>query len=189
MREEDEILGVSDGISTQGTATPNAKDPTIHPKEDNQHDVFESGRDDSNNIDSVVDEKELDTKEDLAGHTEPAIEEDEENVLGTDVKSQPDKPDDSAASSDVELEREINQLFLGSNGEKTRAHESEQGKPKIGAAKAKRQKRAEKQAALEAEGKAPPRSRGNRKVYDPSAAMQKARGETVTSGRKTVKKK
>jgi hypothetical protein len=187
MREEDEILGVSDEISTRGTATPNAKDPTIDPEEDSQQDLFENGRV-SDNIDSVFDEKEPDTKANLAGHTERATEEeDESNASDDDVKPQPEKADTAVASSDVELEREINQLFLGSKGEKT--HGSEEGKPKIGAAKAKRRKRAEKQAALEAEGKAPSKSRGNRKVYDPSAAMQKARGETVTTGRKSVKKK
>ena len=95
---------------------------------------------------------------------------------------------DPNEGSEAELERGLDNLYLG-RGKKDRRQPHIDIKPKIGAAKAKRQKRAEKVATLEAEGKLPPKPSKSRKPIDPSAAIQKARGETATSGRKQAKKK
>jgi hypothetical protein len=177
MREEDETLGFSDAMSTQGTATPNpnAIDESVIDQDDelpNDEVSSETGH-------SIPEIEIPDTGE--TPQPAPAIPQKEE----TDFNPL-DERDNAGGNSDIELERELNQLFLGGKADKPIM--ADEGKPKMGAAKAKRQKRAEKQAALEAEGKAPPKSRTNRKQYDPSSAIQKARGETVTTGKKTKKK-
>ena len=182
MREEDEKLGVSDGMSTEGTETPNpipagesfdvdVEDQPELSEEDEPQTKNEVPHNNAKVSDSNRDSKAEDAQVDLTSTTN-----------GPELVDQED--------SDAELEDELDKLFLGTGRSKSgHTQPSNADKPKIGAAKAKRQKRAEKQAALEAEGKAPPKSRKNRKHYNPSAAMQKARGETVTTGKKVSKKK
>ena len=197
MREEDETLGVSDGISTHGTGTPSRKEAETFDDKSlkaNEHDDFAINAVSPDIVDSLSAANELSDIEEvnLRGQSESIIPEKDENKEPVSaLKLSPDGTTDTVADSDVELEHELNQLFLGTpRGAKAeQPHGSNEGKPKVGAAKAKRQKRAEKQAAMEAEGKAPPKPRGSRKTYDPSVAIQKARGETATTGRKTVKKK
>jgi DnaJ homolog subfamily A member 5 len=199
MREEDFALGVSDGVSTAGTATPN-----IHKNRDSfdiDPDVTEELEEERNFVD--LDETALEKEETLEHEkTHPAektaIEQEEglkNSISNTAATSTPpeSKPqttatDENSASdtdSEVSLERDLDALFLGKKDHPQPP--SQDQKPKIGAAKAKRQKKAEKLAALEAEGKIPPKRKA-RQVYDPVAAMQKARGETVTTGRKGKKK-
>jgi len=198
MRAEDFALGVSDGVSTAGTATPNLKhngdsydaDETNEEEDVHQDFVY---------LDEIVDEEEpVDSKEksteDVAEKTLVDGAEEElpsEKPDETHEKQTPPNPvptDDESSPSDSEalLEKELDALLLGSHKDRTQPS-SQETKPKMGAAKAKRQKKAEKLAALEAEGKAP-QNRKQRKAYDPVAAMQKARGETVTTGRKGKKK-
>ena len=192
MREEDESLGVSDGISTHGSATPIAKDVELSPgieatsPQVNEYDIAPTVSSksqvkrlqhtkevSSQDVDGLESSKNTDTDEDH----------DPENIK-VNPKSQPNVDEDS----EVKLERELDKLFLGT-GRTKESMQFQEGKPKIGAAKAKRQKKAEKQASLEAEGKLPPKPLKNRKPYDPSASMQKARGETVATGRRNTKKK
>lgn len=198
MRAEDFALGVSDGVSTAGTATPNLR------HNGDSYDVNETNEEEDVHqdfvyLDEIVDEEEpIDSKEksteDVA---EKTLVDDGEEDLPSDKpdetleKQTPPNPiptDDESSASDSEtlLEKELDALLLGSHKDRTQPS-SQETKPKIGAAKAKRQKKAEKLAALEAEGKAP-QNRKQRKAYDPVAAMQKARGETVTTGRKGKKK-
>ena len=119
------------------------------------------------------------------------LQNDPENSVEKEAKRSPaesDHPEEQPdADSEVELEHELDNLLLGGNRRsKSREPASHNDKPKIGAAKAKRQKKADKLAALEAEGKTPTKSRKSH-IPNPTAAMQKARGETATTGRKVVK--
>jgi hypothetical protein len=175
MREEDEILGFSDGISTQETETPSTHDA------DSLKDAATGAA--VSGIDNPADNERLDSENKHHDTQLEPFEEEGNNIPDTIHNQLPDEN----RRSDAELERELNQLFLGTRNDRTNG--ASEGKQKLGAAKAKRQKRAEKQAVLEAEGKGPSKSKGPRKAYDPSAAIQKARGETVTTGRKSVKKK
>jgi molecular chaperone DnaK (HSP70) len=193
MREEDENLGVSDTISTHGTATPDAN--VARKSADAEPPHPEGAPDiDNDNVETNVQETEhtlrpsqerLDGQEiddtDSETHTDA-----DNNTKQTEVRDQSNQMEEA---SDVELERELDKLYLGPGHPKNDHPQlSAEGKPKIGAAKAKRQKRAEKQAALEAEDKSPQKPRKNRKPFDPSAAVQKARGETVTTGKRAKKK-
>ena len=192
MREQDESLGVSDGTSTHGNATPTAKHAESLP--DIKSTISEI---DENGV-APADPSELEVKrsrytKEVASHQDDNLEydknidfyeENDHNNIEVNSKSQTTVDKDS----EIELERELHRLFLGNGWTKKEPGLSKDSKPKIGAAKAKRQKKAEKQAALEAEGKLPPKPLKNRKPYDPSAAMQKARGETVVTGRRNTKK-
>jgi hypothetical protein len=189
MREQDEELGVSDGISTQGTATPIPKE--VEQPSDIEPTILEG---DESSISSPV----LSTWEKVKPRTTDdghEVEFSDSDRPQPDVKDGEVDDDDKSLknvgdNSEFGLEDELDKLFLAAGRtKKERLPLSNDTKPKIGAAKAKRQKKAEKQAALEAEGKLPPKSHKNRKPYDPSAAIQKARGETVTTGRKSAKKK
>jgi hypothetical protein len=198
MRAEDFALGVSDGVSTAGTATPNLK------HNGDSHDVDETDEEEDVHqdfvyLDEIVDEEEpVDSKEkstedvaektlvDGAEEELPSDKPDETLEKQTPPKPVPTDDESSASDSEALLEKELDALLLGSHKDRTQPS-SQETKPKIGAAKAKRQKKAEKLAALESEGKAP-QNRKQRKAYDPVAAMQKARGETVTTGRKGKKK-
>jgi hypothetical protein len=102
--------------------------------------------------------------------------------------SSADIEDESGLDSVVEIELELDKLLLGQNRPKKNQLATGNGTPKIGAAKAKRIKRAEKQAGLETEGKGTSKPRKTNKPFDPSAAIQKARGETVTTGKRISKK-
>jgi hypothetical protein len=185
MREEDENLGVSDTISTHGTATPDAN--VARKSADAEPARPEGARDiDNDNVEALrpsqerMDGQEIDDT-DSETHTDV-----DNNTKHTEVRDQSNHMEEA---SDVELERELDKLYLGPGHPKNEHPQlSAEGKSKIGAAKAKRQKRAEKQAALEAEGKSPQKPRKNRKPFDPSAAVQKARGETVTTGKRAKKK-
>ena len=194
MREEDFALGVSDGVSTVGTATPNIK-----------HDGDGDG-DAEKDLDAQEDLEHLDEHDDEEIPVEseeiskdptppkPTVENDKEDSQPEKLQKTPDQEDPSrpaakekdsdASDTEASLEKELDALFLGANKDHPHPQDTT---PKIGAAKAKRQKRAEKLAALEAEGKAPSK-RKQRKPFDPVAAMQKARGETVTTGKKGKKK-
>lgn len=186
MREQDEELGVSGTFSTPGTATPIPNDveqsseikPTVLEVEESRP---PSNTTPSNlETDKPRNSKQLHEIESLDSDNQADT--DDDNVE-KDPKLQKEVDEDSG----VELERELDKLFLGTK--KDRPPPSNDTKPKIGAAKAKRQKKAEKQAALEADGKSSPKPHKNRKPYDPSAAIQKARGETVATGRRPTKKK
>ena len=194
MREEDFALGVSDGVSTAGTATPNI--PKNRDSFDIDPDFAEELEEEQEFVylDETVPEEEITTgtEENPLG---PIIQQPKEDATNPSPDPSPKAPpqnpshaaaetDSSASESEASLEKELDALFLG---KKDRQQPTQDPKPKLGAAKAKRQKKAEKLAALEAEGKAPPKRKA-RKVYDPVAAMQKARGETVTTGRKGKKK-
>jgi hypothetical protein len=197
MREQDETLGVSNGISTLGTTTPvpnhaeqssevaatiieaseNDASPPAPPT--SEYVKSQATEDPSSNGDA---EGSLPGKN--ADADAPADDDDD------DINSKIQKDVDSDSDSNIELEHELDKLFLGTGRtKKDRIQSTNDTKPKLGAAKAKRQKKAEKQAALEAEGKLLPKPLKNRKPYDPKAAMQKARGETVDAGRRTQKKK
>jgi len=198
MRAEDFALGVSDGVSTAGTATPNLK------HNGDSYDVDETNEEEDVHqdfvyLDEIVDKEEpVDSKEKstedgaektlVDGGEEELPSEKPDETLEKQTPPNPFPTDDESSASDSEtlLEKELDALLLGSHKDRTQPS-SQETKPKIGAAKAKRQKKAEKLAALEAEGKAP-QNRKQRKAYDPVAAMQKARGETVTTGRKGKKK-
>jgi DnaJ family protein A protein 5 len=201
MREEDFALGVSDGVSTAGTATPNIKqrgdsfDLDVSEEEEaaETHQDFVY-LDEVINEDQPVDSAETLQEpkpeetpiQDAQDEISPAKPQDPADKDSLPNPTPTDKDDSSASDSEASLEKELDALFLGSKDRAPRPH-SQDSKPKIGAAKAKRQKKAEKLAALEAEGKAPPKGK-QRKAYDPVAAMQKARGETVTTGKKGKKK-
>lgn len=181
MRMEDEAFNVSDGLSTPGTATPVAE-----PHESENR---------STNMEN-----------DLNGEGHECRDQRQENVASTNSNPQstieiqdPASPPGSTKSesdneasvdSDKELEQELADLLIGSGkGKKGREEASHDGQKKIGAAKAKRQKKAEKLAALEAEGNAPAKPRKGKKIYDSTVAMQKARGETAKTGKKASKRK
>jgi hypothetical protein len=185
MREEDFALGVSDGMSTVGTATPVAKDENkVEEPEGIEIDLDE----DPIIVDEARNVKEESEPEEVLVPSAAAVEDGIEtsNEDEHDEKETGTKSDDTSKDSDEDLEKGIEDLLL--DGKKPRTQAAQEAKPKIGAAKAKRLKRAEKQAALEAEGKAPPKNRKPRKPYDPAAAIQKARGETVSTGKKGGKK-
>ena len=193
MRGEDESLGISDGVSTQGNATPIAKDVDLSPGievsalEVDDVDMAPSAPSKSvaktPQCTKEVSSQDVDVLE-SSKNTDSDEDHDRENI-----KLHPASQGSVDEDSEVELERELDKLFLDTGGTKKESIQFKEGKPKIGAAKAKRQKKAEKQAVLEAEGKLPPKPLKNRKPYDPSAAMQKARGETVATGRRNTKKK
>ena len=194
MKLEDEVLGVSEILSTNGTSTPAAapsldtSGPQINDEDlyndDNLKDTadsinatnpiqYDSERSESGNG------NEKSNYNALPNAQKNDLESDPETVSGSEVESGPED----------ELSSGLNNLLLGSGrGRKGREQVSHEGKKKIGAAKAKRQKKAEKGAALEAEGKAHSKPRKPQKPYDPIAAIQKARGETTTAGRRGKKK-
>lgn len=183
MREQDEELGVSDGISTHGAATP-------IPKQSSEIEAAIPEEDDSTLSSPTRPTSENGNRqltEDTHG-VKPSDSENQDNAHDVDVDENTEARKDDE-ESDVELKRELDRLFLGGGTKKERPPPSNDTKPKVGAAKAKRQKKAEKQAALEAEGKLPPKPHKNRKPYDASAAIQKARGETVATGKRNAKKK
>jgi DnaJ homolog subfamily A member 5 len=189
MREEDFALGVSDGMSTVGTATPITKEEKDEVDELPEDIGVEF--DDGPVVPDILDEA-PEAKSESEPEKDPApvasVNEAAHEIDTDDDEREvdPEKGTDDVNSQEDDLQKGIENLLLGG---KDRAQTSQESKPKIGAAKAKRQKRAEKQAALEAEGKAPPKSRKPRKPYDPAAAIQKARGETVSTGKKSGKKK
>jgi DnaJ homolog subfamily A member 5 len=190
MREEDFALGVSDGMSTVGTATPITKEEKDAVDELPEDIGVEF--DDGVVVPDILDEApEANSESEPEKDPAPIASVEEAHESDTDDDAREEDPEKSKDTDDVHsqedgLEKAIENLLLGG---KDRTQTSQESKPKIGAAKAKRQKRAEKQAALEAEGKAPPKSRKPRKPYDPAAAIQKARGETVSTGKKNGKKK
>ena len=192
MREEDKSFGVSDGISTQGSATPVAKDVGLSPDieatapEVDEDDIAPTASSKSE-VKGCQHTKEV-SSQDIDGlESSKGIESDEDHDREN-IKVNPKSQINVDEDSEVELSRELDKLFLGT-GRTKESIQFQEGKPKLGAAKAKRQKKAERQAALETEGKLPPKPLKNRKPYDPSAAMQKARGETVATGRRNTKKK
>jgi hypothetical protein len=196
MREEDENLGVSDTISTHGTATPDtnvaresvdveptrAEEPSDTDNENVEPNVPASQHS-PRPSQELLDRQEMEV-------TDSEIQTDvDSNMIDTKATGTHQQSNHTEDNSDVELERELDRLYLGPGHPKQEHPQpSTEGKPKIGAAKAKRQKRAEKQAALEAEGKSPQKPRKTRKPFDSSAAVQKARGETVTTGKRAKKK-
>lgn len=192
MRGEDGSLGVSDGVSTHGGATPIADDvELLHDIEVAAPEVDEDDISPSASLKSEpkapqhlkeVSSQDVDSLKSIKS-TGSNEDHDRENI-----KVHPTSQANVEEDSEVELERELDKLFLGIARTKKESILFQEGKPKIGAAKAKRQKKAEKQAALEAEGKLPPKPPKIRKPYDPSAAVQKARGETVVTGRRNAKK-
>ena len=177
MREEDASL---DGLIDPGTSNP---------------ETSFSLQSDKNEVDSLGhDASEVNVEAESMGQSSedemPRNERDREDEIGS-VQGDEDnycQVNEPGEESETELERGLDNLYLG-RGKKDRRQPHIDNKPKIGAAKAKRQKRAEKVAALEAEGKLPPKPSKSRKPVDPSAAMQKARGEIATSGRRQAKKK
>jgi len=195
MRQEDENLGVSDPVSTHGTATPDAsvaqKPFTTEPSKANGTlDVEEES------VESDVEElhhthrpntERLNAKDMDETHSESSVEIDNNRRNAKQTVGE-EGFNSGGGDSDVELERELDKLYLGVDHTNKQRPPPADGKPKIGAAKAKRQKRAEKQATLDAESRSPQKPRKSRKPFDPSAAVQKARGETVTTGRRTKKK-
>jgi len=191
MRDEDESLGMSDGLSTQGTDTPLTKEEPL-PAEMFKIPVYKVEPDEEEEEVEMQAEEEEDVEEKNEARDENDEDQDDpgENEPQTDGKTlKATETKDDQESSDAELQKDLDNLFLGSNRNKTgRSQQNSDGKPKLGAAKAKRQKKAEKLAALEAEGKAPPKPKKSRQPYDPAAAIAKARGETVTTGRKIKKK-
>ena len=191
MREEDESLGMSDGLSTQGTDTPLTKEEPLPAEMFKIHVHKVDLDDDEDEVDTPAEEEE-ELKEKNEAREEKAQDQDHPSDGELEMDEKPSKgheTKDDLDSSDAELQKDLDNLFLGSNRNNTgRSQQNSEGKPKIGAAKAKRQKRAEKQAALEAEGKVPSKSKKSRQPYDPAAAIAKARGETVTTGRKIKKK-
>jgi hypothetical protein len=187
MREEDAILAVSDDTATQGIVTPDlgnfrssseVESTLVLTKQDN------TCQSDSKTLDG--DQDRFSTLNDIQTDVNALESNSVSNIGIHDVKTNLGK-EDGEIDTDVELDREISKLLL-SLGKKERVQTINDTKPKIGAAKAKRQKKAEKQAALEAEGKANLKPHKSRKPYDPSAAVQKARGETATTGRRGSKK-
>jgi DnaJ homolog subfamily A member 5 len=183
MREEDAILDYSDDAVMNDPPVPHPMNAdgdevdTLH-HDAPHHDAFDVNIDHEPVEDDHRDEKTLNERD--------ADSEIGENHADGEKELPPtNDPDDD---SETELERKLDNLYVG-HDKKDRKQLHIDNKPKIGAAKAKREKRAEKMAALEAEGKAPPKSSKSRRHIDPSAAMQKARGETATSGRKQGKKK
>jgi DnaJ family protein A protein 5 len=181
MHEEDAFLDYSDDAETNDPAKPH---PT-NADDDEIETLHHDGVDVNIGNESVEDDHRDDQT--LKGDAGSEIGEVHGSIAGDGEKESPttNDPDDD---SEAELERKLDNLYVG-HDKKDRKQPHIDNKPKIGAAKAKRQKRAEKMAALEAEGKAPPKSSKSRRPIDPSAAMQKARGETATSGRKQGKKK
>jgi DnaJ homolog subfamily A member 5 len=197
MREENESLGFSEGISSHGTSTPVLNDPPKYPQPpittpdagfDNEDNLMETPSETAER-DELQTSTPIPANVDTSDSTEQVKANDADNNVNP--KAEENKDESEAEDSDIDLEREMDKLFLGTGRSKKERQQlsNDDGKPKIGAAKAKRLKKAEKQAALEAEGKAPSKPKKNRKPYDPSAAMQKARGEIMTTGRKAVKKK
>jgi DnaJ homolog subfamily A member 5 len=195
MREEDENLGVSDAVSTHGTATPDThiarKSADAEPDDVNETPDLEEEF-----VEPVVEEspythrrsEERQNTQDIDGAHSENRTDGENEMTSTKQTVAGDQSDHDEGNSDVELEREIDKLYLGLDHTNKAHPVPTDGKPKIGAAKAKRQKRAEKQAAIDAESRSQQKPRNNRKPFDPSAAVQKARGETVTTGRRAKKK-
>jgi hypothetical protein len=184
MREENAILDYSDDALVNEPAKPHRN------IDDGKADVGEADAlphdalyvDINESTENQRDETPLNEADDGS-----EIGEIDDSIKG-DGKGSPPDVNDPEDDSEAELERKLDNLYVG-HDKKDRKQPHIDSKPKIGAAKAKRQKRAEKMAALEAEGKAPSKSSKSRRPLDPSAAMQKARGETATSGRKQGKKK
>jgi hypothetical protein len=121
---------------------------------------------------------------------EEAFEEDDgidEQVLG--VAEWQDHLPETTGDSGTQLERELDKLLLGAGRRKKgRDQPPHDVKPNVGAAKAKRLKRAEKLAALAPEN-APSNRPRKKDDPNPAAVMQKARGETTTTGKKPAKKR
>lgn len=192
MREEDQNLRSSDALSDEGRESPSAE---------NHNSPFspESASFEPNTIikEGLItphpnDMESAGTHSLMESASQESTERPSSKALGSEMTREnvvegelSVEPEDS----DVELEERLDRLLIGSSRKKKeRAAVGNDGQAKIGAAKAKRQKRAEKQAALEAEGKGMTKSGKNRKPYDPSAAIQKARGETTTTGKRLSKK-
>ena len=178
MHEEDASLVNSDDPTTEDLAKPylaNANDDEVDSLHHAALDVnmgHDSVEDNDDRAEKTLNEEERQNETgSIQGNGKPELR----------VNNDPDE------DSEAELERRIDHLYLG-HDKKDRTLRHIENKPKIGAAKAKRQKRAKKMAALEAEGKVPPKSSKARRPIDPSAAMQKARGETATAGRRQGKK-
>jgi hypothetical protein len=193
MREEDAILDYSDDAVTNEPAKPhpmNADDGEPHPMnaDDDEADTVHHDALDVNIDHESVEDNHRDEKTLNEGDAGSEIGEAHGSIDGDGEKELLPATNDPGDDSETELERKLDNLYVG-HDKKDRKQPHIDNKPKIGAAKAKRQKRAEKMAALEAEGKVPPKSSKSRRPIDPSAAMQKARGETATSGRKQGKKK
>jgi hypothetical protein len=195
MREEDENLGVSDAISTHGTATPDAnlarKTVDIELTDASEtldlvEDSVDPEREKSQYTHRGSEERQ--NSKDMDGTQSENLTDEENEMTSTKETLEGNQSDHDEGSSDIELEHEIDKLYLSHDHSNKTHPVPTDGKPKIGAAKAKRQKRAEKQAALDAEGRSQQKSKNTRKPFDPSAAVQKARGETVTTGRRTKKK-
>lgn len=178
MREEDASLDNSEGPATSNPATP----LSLHSEEDEVDSVHHE----ASEIDAEDEPGEQNSQTKEAPNEENG--EDKNGSIRGNRDDGARVKDDPADDSEAELERGLDNIYLGS-GKKDHKQPHIDNKPKIGAAKAKRQKRAEKMAALESEGKLPGKSSKSRKAIDPSAAMQKARGETATSGRRQARKK
>jgi len=176
MREED--------ASLDGSIDPGTRNPETFPLKLDKNEVESIGHDASEA--NMEHESMGQSSEDEMPRNERGRENEIGSVQGDEYNYR--RVNDPGEDSETELERGLDDLYLG-RGKKDRRQPHIDNKPKIGAAKAKRQKRAEKMVALEAEGKLPPKPSKSRKPVDPSAAMQKARGETATSGRRQAKKK
>lgn len=195
MREEDESLGVSDAISTHGTATPDAN-LARKPADIELTDAGETLDLVEESLEPEIEKpqytrrgsEERQNSKDMDGTQSENLTDEENEMTSTKQALEGNLSDHDEGSSDVGLEHEIDKVYLGLDHSNKTHPVPTDGKPKIGAAKAKRQKRAEKQAALDAEGRSQQKPRNSRKSFDPSAAVQKARGETVTTGRRTKKK-
>ena len=195
MFEEDENLGVSDALSTNGMATPDTDFVQRAVDVDRPHneETFDL---DEESVDPKVQgtqhtvqptQEPLDGRDIEAANSERLSNADD--IVNANQTGRENRVNDAEPISDVELERELNKLYLGvSHIQNEHQQSPANGKPKIGAAKAKRLKRAENRAALEAGDRTPQKPMKNRKPFDPSEAVQKARGETVTTGRRTKKK-
>lgn len=188
MQEEDEILCAYDDEAAQGIVTPDLRslqslpkgvEPTSLTAEDGNASELGPAMSDEDQRPSVT---RNDVQVDVI-----TLQSDSLSDVGIHSPKAKLGREDGEIDTDAELDQEISKLFLG-RGKKEHVQTTNDSKAKIGAAKAKRRKRAEKQAALEAEGRTAQKPNKQRKPYDPSAAVQKARGETVTTGRRSSKK-
>lgn len=180
MREEDASLANSDDLTTSHPATP----LVLNSDEEEVDGVHHDASDTREELESLQESPQAGKSfnKDSRGSENESIEGDGNEDHRVHINEDPGE------DSEADLERGLDNLYLG-RGKKDRRQPHIDNGPKIGAAKAKRQKRAEKLATLEAEGKASAKSSKSRKPFDPTAAMQKARGETATSGRRQARKK
>jgi hypothetical protein len=200
MKVEDEILGVSDGLSTSDNSTPTLV-PSFDVLKQENHDTDTEPFD--ANGDKVLESPlpllnpPLDSSVGPEPEPETGIDQQtfRKDFSRLKTNSEPIDITESTDSSDSEQEEDLsqglNELLLGtSGGRNEKLQESQNSKKKIGAAKVKRQRRAEKRAATDAaEGKSQTKPRKPSKPYDPVTVMQKARGETTITGRRVGKRK